>query len=121
MEEPLYYWCFYPFQVVDSHPGDFKYTLMSGGACQYHLTRISPALELLSAQDAASPTAHVTAHLCRQVVTKVCEILFQHMDLALLMAKGDAAMLRYVTQYMTADLNRLQFQSIMREHLVNFR
>ena len=122
MEEPLDFSCLYPFQVVDSHSGDLKYHFMAYGACQYHLARISPALELLSAQDTASPAARATAHLCRQVVSNVCEILSQRMDLALLTAKGDAAMIRYVTQCMTADLDGLQLQSPhMRKHLVDFR
>ena len=111
MEDPLGFSCLYPFQVVDGHSGDLKYHFMAYGACQYHLARVSPALELLSALDTASPAARATAHLCRQVVSNVCEILSQRMDLALLTAKGDAAMIRYVTQCMSTDLDGLQLQS----------
>ena len=114
--------CLNPFQIFDGHSGDLKYHFMAYGACQYHLVRASPALEVLSALDTASPAARATAHLCRQVVSNVCEILSQRMDLALLTAKGDAAMIRYVTQCMSADLDGLQLQSPqMQKHLVDFR
>ena len=122
MEDLLHFSCLYPFQVVDGHSGDLKYHFMPYGVCQYHLARVSPALEFLSALDTASPAARATAHLCRQVVSNVCEILSQRMDLALLRAKGDAAMIRYVTQRRSADLDGLQLQSPqMRKHLVDFR
>ena len=110
----------YPFQVVDSHLGDLKYHFMAYGVCQYHSTRMLTALDLLSAQNTASPAERAMAHLCRQVVSNVCEIPSQRMDLAPITAKGDTAVIRYVTECMTADLDRLQLQSPhFRKHLVD--
>ena len=44
------------------------------------------------------------------------------MDLALQTARGDAAMIRYVTQCMTADLDGLQLQyPHIKKRLVDFR
>ena len=80
VEDLLDFSCLYPFQVVDGHSGDLKYHFMSYGACQYHLARFSPALELSSAQNTASPAVRATAHLCRQVVSNVCDILSQRVD-----------------------------------------
>ena len=51
MEDLLDFSCLYPVQVVDGHSRDVKYHFMAYGACQYHLARVSPALELLSALD----------------------------------------------------------------------
>ena len=93
---------------------------MAYGVCQYHLARISPALKLLSAQNTTSPAARATAHLCRQAVSNVCEVLSQRMDFALLTAKGDAAMIRYVTQCMSVDLDGLRLQSPQMRKLVDF-
>jgi hypothetical protein len=122
MDETLDFSSLYPFQLVSGHGGDLKYHFAAYGTLQYHLARLDAPLELLSAKMDSSPAARATAHLCRQVISNCNEIITQRMDLALLTAKGDSALLKYVTESMTDDLDGLHLHSAaMRKYLREYK